>query len=266
MSYATIAGICVGFGLFIVAILMSTDQYMIFIDFPSFLMVVGGTIASTFIAYEARYVIESLKTAVTIISSHKESQSILTDEVGRIIRWGYIVQKNGLQGLESDAETIKGEDKFMGFAIDLVITGYTGDEIREILANTVETKFQRSSTRFNILKDMGGSSPAFGMMGTLVGLIIMLQNMDDPDAIGPGMAVALITTLYGVMAARLAFLPSSSKVKQREEIVQFKNYLVAEGMALLAERKSPRYIQDKMNSFLDPAEHFDIDRDMKEKP
>jgi chemotaxis protein MotA len=92
----------------------------------------------------------------------------------------------------------------------------------------------------------------------------MLDSMgNDPAQLGPGMSVALITTLYGVLAARLVFLPAASKIQQREEIVQFRNYLVAEGIALLAERKSPRYIQDKMNSYLDPAIHFNIDKHLK---
>ena len=104
-------------------------------------------------------------------------------------------------------------------------------------------------------------APAFGMIGTLVGLVIMLDKMGgDPSALGPGLAVALLTTLYGVMFARLIFLPVASKVQQREEIVRFRNYLVAEGLALLAERKGPRHIQDKMNSYLDPAIHFNIDK------
>jgi chemotaxis protein MotA len=78
--------------------------------------------------------------------------------------------------------------------------------------------------------------------------------------LGPGLAVALVTTLYGVLAARLIFLPAASKIKQREEIIRYRNYLVAEGLALLAERKSPRYIQDRMNSYLDPSIHFSIDK------
>ena len=103
--------------------------------------------------------------------------------------------------------------------------------------------------------------PAFGMIGTLVGLIIMLQQMgEDPTQLGVGLALALITTLYGVLFARLVFIPAASKIQQREEIVRFRNYLVAEGLSLLAERRSPRYIQDKMNSYLDPAIHFSIDK------
>ena len=80
------------------------------------------------------------------------------------------------------------------------------------------------------------------------------------EALGPGLALALITTLYGVLFARLIFLPAATKIQQREEIVRFRNYLVTEGLSLLADRRSPRYIQDRMNSFLDPAIHFNIDK------
>ncbi len=264
MSLTTILGIILGVGLFVISVVISTSNYLIFLNFPSFIMVIGGTLASTFIAFESRYVVNALKVTASIMFVHRIGRNILTSEVGRVIRWGYIVQKNGLPGLESDAKNLAKQDRFLSFAIDLVISGYTGAEIREILQNTVETTFQRSVINADILRSMGGTAPAFGMIGTLVGLIIMLDSMaSDPASLGPGMSVALITTLYGILAARLFFLPAASKIQQREEIVQFRNYLVAEGMALLAERKSPRYIQDKMNSFLDPAIHFNIDRHMK---
>jgi len=83
--------------------------------------------------------------------------------------------------------------------------------------------------------------------------------------LGAGLAVALLTTLYGVVFARMIFLPAANKIQQREEIVRFRNYLVAEGLSLLADRKSPRYIQDRMNSFLDPAIHYNLDKMMKRK-
>ncbi|MCK5296488.1 MAG: MotA/TolQ/ExbB proton channel family protein [Alphaproteobacteria bacterium] len=261
MSYSTLLGFFGGVGLFVGAILLTTEYYMSFIDTPSFLMVIGGTLASTFIGFEPRYVAKAIRKGLSIIFSHKETS--LTDEVGRIIRWGYIVQKNGLQGLESDAEGIIGEDKILTFGVDLVITGYTGDEVREILTKTIQTTFKRAKDKSIILNYMGGTAPAFGMIGTLVGLIIMLQAMgSDPSSIGPAMAVALVTTLYGVIFARLIFIPAASRVVQRDDLLRFRSYLIAEGLALLAERKSPRYIQDRMNSFLDPLEHYSIDRDM----
>jgi len=267
MSLTTVLGIILGFGLFVSSIVLKTANYMLFLDFASFIMVIGGTFAATFIAFESRYVLNALRVTASIMFVHRFSRSILTNEVGRVIRWGYIVQKSGLPGLEADARNLARQDRFLGFAIDLVVSGYNGNEIREILRNTVETTFERSVINADILRSMGNTAPAFGMIGTLVGLIIMLDSMaSDPAQLGPGMSVALITTLYGVLAARLVFLPAASKIQQREEIVQFRNYLVAEGMALLAERKSPRYIQDKMNSFLDPSIHFNIDRHLKARP
>ena len=261
MSLITILAILAAFGLFVGAIVTATDNYLIFLSTSSLIMVAGGTLASTFIAYEARYVILSLKLIGKIMFSPVVGRNLLKSEVGRIIKWAYTVQKSGLPALEGEAKKAIRGDKFMRFGVDMVVSGYSGDEVREILTNTIETTFGRNTVQVNILKAMGGAAPAFGMIGTLVGLIIMLDNMGgDPTQLGAGLAVALLTTLYGVLFARLVFLPASSKIFQRESIVRFRNYLVAEGLALLADRKSPRYIQDKMNSFLDPAIHFNIDK------
>lgn len=266
MSLTTVLGILLGFGLFVGSIVLSTSNYMLFLDFPSFIMVIGGTFAATFIAFESRYVLNALRVTASIMFVHRFSRSILTNEVGRVIRWGYIVQKGGLPGLEADARNLARQDRFLGFAIDLVISGYNGNEIREILRNTVETTFERSVINADILRSMGNTAPAFGMIGTLVGLIIMLGKMgQDPAALGPGMAVALITTLYGVLLPRMILMPAAAKIQQRQEIVRFRNLLVTEGLALLAERRNPRFVQDAMNSYLDPAIHFDIDRHMKSR-
>lgn len=266
MSLATVLGFLLGIGLFIGSILLSTDNYIIFLEGAGFIMVIGGTLAATFVAFEPRYVVQALRITLSIFFQHKVGRSILTNEVGRMIRWGYMVQKAGLPALEADAKRLRAQDRFLAFGIDLVISGYTGQEVREILANTIETTFHRNTVPADILRSMANNAPAFGMIATLVGLVIMLDKMGtDPSRIGPGMAVGLMGTLYGVTFARLALLPSASKVQQREEIVRFRNFLVAEGLALLAERRSPRYIQDKMNSYLDPSLHFDIDRMLRTK-
>ena len=266
MSLATILGVLGGFGLFIAAILTSTDNFLIFLSGSSFIMVVGGTLASTFISYEPRYVLLSLKLIWRIVFAPKVGRNVLSAEIGRIIKWGYTVQKNGIPALEKESKKAGKSDKFLGFGLEMVISGYSGDEVREILTNTIETTFVRNTVQADILKNMGGGAPAFGMIGTLVGLIIMLDNMGgDPSALGPGLAVALLTTLYGVLAARMVFMPAANKIQQREEIVRFRNYLVAEGLSLLADRKSPRYIQDRMNSFLDPAIHYNIDKAGRKK-
>jgi chemotaxis protein MotA len=224
-------------------------------------MVAGGTLAATFISYEPRYVILSLKLILRIVMSPRIGRNVLKNEVGRVIRWAYTVQKNGIPALEAEAKKSTSDDKFLKFGIDMVISGYTGAEVREIMNTTIETTFGRNTVQVDILKNMASAAPAFGMIGTLVGLIIMLDNMGgDPSSLGKGLAVALLTTLYGVLMARIILIPAATKILQREQIIRFRNYLVAEGLALLADKKSPRYIQDKMNSFLDPSIHFNIDK------
>ncbi|MEO5336859.1 MAG: MotA/TolQ/ExbB proton channel family protein [Magnetospirillum sp. WYHS-4] len=261
MSISTIIAIVLSYVLFIGSVLISTSNWKAFIDLPSAVMVVGGTMAGTFMSYEARYVILSLKLIAKVIATPRVGRNVLKAEVGRIIKWAYAVQKNGMPGLEAEAgKAVKG-DRFLKFGMEAVLSGYTGQEVRDILTTMIESTYGRNTVPVNILKNMAAAAPAFGMIGTLVGLIIMLDNMGgDPAGLGKGMAVALITTLYGVLLARLVFLPVASKVLQREQIVRFRNYLVMEGLCLLADRKSPRYIQDRMNSFLDPSLHFNIDK------
>ncbi len=266
MSFATIIGIIGGIGLFVGAILLSTDNFFMFLDLPSFIMVIGGTFAATFVSYEPRYVFLALKLISRLVFAPKVARNILTAEVGRIIKWGYTVQKNGIPALEAESKKAARADRFLGFGMDMVISGYTGTEVREILTNTIETTFVRNTIQAKILREFAATCPAFGMIGTLIGLIIMLDGMGgDPSQLGKGLAVALLTTLYGVIFARMIFLPAANKIQQREEIVRFRNYLVAEGLCLLADRKSPRYIQDRMNSFLDPAIHYNLDKMMKRK-
>lgn len=261
MSLGTIIGLVVALGLFFGSIVMSTDHFIIFLSGSSFIMVVGGTLASTFISYEPRYVLLSLKLIWRIIFSPKVGRNLLKSEVGRIIRWAYTVQKNGVPALEAEAMKATRGDKFLRFGVEMVISGYTGAEVREIMTNTIETTYGRNTVQVAILKAMASAAPAFGMIGTLVGLIIMLDNMGgDPSSLGQGLAVALLTTLYGVLFSRIVFLPAATKIEQREQIVRFRNFLLAEGLALLADKKSPRYIQDKMNSYLDPSIHFNIDK------
>lgn len=264
MSVGAIASFIMGFALIVGSILAATDRPESFIDFPSVLVVFGGTIAALFISFEPKTAFSALRTMLDAFKRHPDSEKSLKDEVGRIVRWAYIVQKSGLQGLENEiSDKLREEDPFLAAGADLVVTGYTGAEIKQILDHMLESKATRDAKMTDALKKMGGDAPAFGMLGTLIGLVIMLGNMGgDPAAIGPSMAVALITTFYGIILARLVFIPLSTKLAARNDVSLFKNVLQMEGLVLLAERKSPRYIQDKINSFVDVQEQFSIDRDL----
>lgn len=263
MSMNSLLGFLIAIALFIGAIVFSTDNYVIFLSFESLLIVVGGTLAATFLGQEARYVLLALRGALSIFKPYRMGRNILNQEVGRIIKWGYLAQQKGVVALDHEAKKVEG-DEFLAFAVEQLLSGYSGDEIRENLSLVAETTFERSMVPAGILRNMGGTAPAFGMIGTLVGLIIMLDDMgSDPTQLGKGLAVALNTTLYGVIIARLMFIPAANKLTQRNQILRFRHELITEGIAMLADRKNPRYIQDRMNSFLDPAIRFDIDRQIK---
>ena len=261
MSLATVIAFVCSFGLFLGAIFISTDAPGAFLDAPSFIMVCGGTSAAMFVSYEPRYVILALKLLYKIHMAPPITRDHLKNEVGRFIKWGYAVQKNGVVALEQEAAKAP-LDPIATFGVNCVIAGYSADETRSLLEELVENTFGRNMAPVNIMKDFAAGAPAFGMVGTLVGLIIMLGNMGgDPADLGAGLAVAMLTTLYGVIFARMIFLPAASKMAQRESIYKFRNYIIIEGFVLLASQKNPRFIQDGLNAFLDPSIHFDIDKD-----
>ncbi len=264
MSLGTVLSFIAAIIVVLGSILSATDTPSAFVDIPSMIIVIGGTFVALFISYEAKTAIAAIKLMGTTFLKHPDSEISLKDEIGRIVRWAYIIQKNGLQGLENEiTDDLRQKDAFVAYGTDLVITGYTGQEINQILEQMLEAETDRNKTALDALKKMGGDAPAFGMLGTLIGLIIMLGKMGgDPAAIGPSMAVALVTTFYGIILARLIFIPLSTKMSARYDRSLFKNTMLKEGLVLLAERKSPRYIQDKINSFVDVKEQFLIDRDM----
>ena len=257
MSMGSLLAFIAGFMVVIGSIVSATDRPSMFIDIPSMIVVVGGTLVASFISYEAKTAMAGLKLALSTFKKHKDSENSLKDEVGRIVRWAYIIQKNGLQGLENEVtDDLRQNNPFLAYGADLVVTGYTGAEIKQILEHMLDSQAERNKRISDVLMKLGGDAPAFGMLGTLIGLVIMLGNMGgNPSAIGPSMAVALITTFYGI-------IPMATKASARSDVTLFKNNLQMEGLVLLAERKSPRYIQDKINSFVDTKEQFLIDRDM----
>ncbi len=260
MALSTISGVLAGLGLIVMSILLETTKFGIFLSASSLMMVVGGTIAGVFIGQETRYVIQALKGVVEIFKSPKAGRGNLLGEVGNIIEWAYIVQASGILKLEEEAEKVK-HDPLMSFGLSVLMAGHKGDTVRSIMQNFCDQAFVRRNVQVEILNTMASLAPAFGMVGTLVGLIIMLANMgDDPAALGAGLAIALNTTLYGVIVAKMVFAPASSKLDQRSNIIYFIENIKVEGLALLADSVSPREVQDRLNSYLDPEVHFDIDQ------
>lgn len=264
MSLSSLLGVLFGFGLFGYSIVISTDNYLSFFDMASMILVLGGTIACAYMSFQARYVNLAFEAIWLVIKKPKSTREGLNIEIMRLIKWGYLVQTKGLQGLEAEIKTTKLGDPLLQYMLTAVAGGHKPEELRPMLQTAVESEFERTTVPVQVLKNMSATAPAFGMIGTLVGMVIMLQNVgDDMSSMAKGLAVALLTTLYGVVLARLIFLPAAFKLQQKEEIHRFRNYLILEGLTMLAEKRSPRYMQDRLNSFLEPSIHFDIDSHLR---
>lgn len=254
MSFPTLLGFFAGVLLLVGAVAMTADNLWTFLSASSMLIVAGGTIAAAYISYEARYVSLAFKEMGLLVLRPEAGRADLPAVTARIIEWGRVVKQGGLVALEHQIKDVKEPDPFLLYGVDLLIAGYKPDELRGMLDNVVDTTFQRQMVPVGVLKMMGNAAPAFGMVGTLIGLIVMLEGMGgDAAAMGMGLAVALVTTLYGVLLSRLVLLPAASKAQQRNEISRFKRDLMAEGFVLLAEERSPQFIADRMNGYLDPG-------------
>jgi len=232
---------------------MAADNPVFFLNGPSFILVVGGTLANAFISYQGVYVLKALKEAVLILGHARVNRGILVEETRRVINWAMVVKKGGVVALDRQMKEGETQDQLLSYGMQLVLSGYKPDQVRELMTNSIESSFRRATIQVEVLRNMAATSPAFGMIGTLVGLIIMLQSMGgEASELGAGLAMALLTTLYGVLMARLVFQPASDKILHREEIGRDRDYLMMEGFVMLSEEQSPRYFRDRMASFLEP--------------
>lgn len=268
MSLSSLLGVVFGLFLIVSAIFMATNDPAIYWDFPALLIVLGGPIAGAFMGYHSKDVMTAFHAIGWMFKKPKSTREGLNTEILRLIKWSYLVQGKGLPALENEIKTVQANDPVVKYCMELVITNHPPAELRRMMETAVESVFEHKTAPVQVLKNMGASAPAFGMIGTLVGMVAMLSQMGGGadnmvEVIGMGMSLALIATLYGVLLARMVFLPAAAKLMQKEETERFRNLMVVEGLVMLAEKKAPRFMQDRLNSYLEPENHFDIDRQMR---
>ncbi len=265
MSRTTIAGLLVGVSLFVGAILLSTKNYLMFVSASSLLLVVGGTLANAFISYQGRYVIAALKEVFAIYGHAVLNEGMTYDQSRKVIEWARIVQSKGALALERQIQQHDPDDHFMHYGIHLVVDGFKPVVVRELLTNSFHSAYDRAMRQVDVLRNMAASAPAFGMIGTLIGLVIMLDGLGDSEgaeaaaSLGKGLSLALLTTLYGVVMARFVFQPAADKTQQRQELIKFRNFLMMEGFVMLSEGRAVGYVKERINSFLDPSVVAEMD-------
>ncbi|BBP46709.1 flagellar motor protein MotA [Thiosulfatimonas sediminis] len=257
ISVSALFGFILGMGLFIAAIILNTDNYLMFFSLSSLLMVAGGTIAAAMISYDGRYVALAFKEMGSTIINSNVSAVKLYEDVGILIDWSKIIRSQGLIRLEKVIEMPEEGQSFLNQSFIFLLSGYKGSHLNNLLQHSRESIYESNMRPAKVLLTMAATAPAFGMVGTLVGLIIMLNSMEgDPSKIGSGLAVALLTTLYGVLMAQLILKPAARKLEHKQDLEAQRNQILTEGIVLLSEGASPSLIEDTMNSYLHPRFQF----------
>jgi chemotaxis protein MotA len=245
LDLATIAGAVSGIGLLVGAIVLGGGLGL-FIDVPSMLIVLGGTLAATLINYPLREVMRVMKVMPKAFSSSFESPVRTMEELLLLCKEA---KKDGPLGLEKHSKGIK--NRFLQSALNLVIDGVNPEQLRSSMRLQTLAMQERHKTGRKVLEGMGQWAPAFGMIGTLIGLVQMMANMSDPSTIGPRMAVALLTTFYGAVLANLIFLPMAGKLKRFSEIELMTNTIITEGIIGIQSGESPMLLENHLKSFLE---------------
>jgi chemotaxis protein MotA len=244
MDIATIVGVVVGLALLGWA-LQTGGGLGMFIDVPSIMIVVGGTIASTLINFPLKQVLSVLKVVQKVIFA-KEDDSL--GLIKQFIQLSVVVRKDGHLALENAAQNVT--HPFLKKGLMLVADGVDADALNGILNLQNLAVSQRHKIGQEVLKAIGKWAPAFGMIGTLIGLVQMLSNMGEPKALGPAMAVALLTTFYGAFISNLFALPMAAKLKQRTDQEILINMVITEGLKGLQMGLNPRLLEEKLKAFL----------------
>ncbi len=248
MDKGTLVGIVAGMGVVIGAMFMG-GSIMAFIDIPSLLIVLGGTIAATLVNFPMGDVIGAMKISQKVL---KEEIMPSSKYIEQIVDISKKARTNGLLAIEEDLNNV--DDDFLKVTLQHVVNGTEAEDLNKIMDGELALMAQRHKIGQKMFTAMGTYSPAFGMIGTLIGLIAMLQNLEDPAAVGPGMAMAMITTFYGALFANLFFLPMAGKLKHRsDQEIQFKEMLLTGVLSIQAE-ESPRVIQNKLVTYRPPGE------------
>ena len=250
MDIATIIGLVGGTILVVLSIVVG-GSILVFINIPGLLIVVGGTIATTFIKFTMEDTINSLRVAMKAFTVKIDPPEQIMEKMVSVAK---VAKERGLMALENE----KPEDEFSSKAFQFLADGFDEQQIKELLQKDINLTIQRHMTGRNVFKGMGGSAPAFGMIGTLIGLVQMLSNMGNPQDIGPAMAVALLTTLYGALISNLVCLPLADKLALRSQQEQITKNLILDAVLGIARGLSGMVFQETLKIHLSPKDRLKV--------
>jgi len=247
MDIGSVIGLILAFVLIIGSILVGGGSFGAFIDIPSGLVVLGGSIAAVLICFPLKSIFGLHGVLKKVFLNKPESIPTLIEQ---LVSLAETARRDGLLALEGRVEEV--DNNFIKLGIQMAVDGTRPEVIEDIMRTEIDAISGRHRDGKALMDQMGRFAPAFGMIGTLMGLIMMLSNMSDPSSIGAGMAVALITTLYGAVMANVMFLPFAEKLGflHKQEMLSLE--IIVRGIMAIQSGENPRVVEQKLNTFLPP--------------
>jgi len=270
---APMVGMAFGFLFILGAVMLSTHSFLAFFSVEGLVIVVGGVMGVAFMSFEGADVHKALGVIAAMFKQPNDAPpDNLHHDMNEIIAWAYMVKEKGMRRLESSLAKRGITDPFVRYGLNMVVSQYSAEDVRAMMETAADACFERDNIPVDVLQTMTSHAPAFGMIGTLVGMVAMLCSLNDNVAsIGSALSVSFLSTLYGVVSARMVYMPAAAKLRQAVTKRRFRNQLITEGMVMLVSDKTPMYIKDRLNSFLqlerhDYLDHFKIDAEHAVQP
>lgn len=252
MDIATLIGMIIGFGLVVFAILLG-GSLGAFIDIPSVLIVVAGTFAITTVCFSLP---EIIKAQPLLLKTLLFSLPSAPDEAKKLLEIAQKARANGLLSIQSDVDALT--NPFLKNGLTLAVDGSTPEVIEGVMKTDTNAMVERHMGSVQVLKKAAEIAPAMGLIGTLIGLVQMLGNLDDPSKIGPAMAVALLTTMYGAMLANMVFMPLSAKLERNSSAEQSLRKVYIAAVLSIVRQENPRQLELMINALLPPSQRISV--------
>ena len=253
MDIGTIIGIFFGAGLIFFAIITGAGGLKVFVNIPSLGITIGGMICATLIHFSMSQFL-SIGPIIKKTLVHKVPSP--SELIQKMVNFAAINRRDGALALEQEIRNI--DDKFFVKGIQMLVDGSNAESIRDLMSLEIQNLQERHSIGKKILEFMGAAAPAFGMIGTLIGLVQMLCDMSDPDSIGSGMATALLTTFYGAFVANLIFIPLAGKLGIYSKSESTAMVMIVEGVCSIAAGENPTAIREKMHAFVSQGSREEV--------
>jgi chemotaxis protein MotA len=261
LARGPVVGAAFGTMIVLSPIIFSAHGFLLLFSLAGLVIVVGGVCATAFMSFPTNDVTKALRAITAMLRENRAADDGPEQDMNSILHWVRRTRSGGLVGLRASLDQDSVKNPFVNYGLNMVLSEYRPDDVRAMMRTAADASYDRDCVPVDVLRAMTSHAPAFGMIGTLIGMIAMLGDLNGNIAgTGSTLAVAFLSTLYGVASARMIYMPAASRLQQEVDRRQRRHDMITEGIVMLARGEAVSYVQDRLNGFLRPEQrdYFDV--------